>query len=230
MIFKIIYTALLFTLLSGIVYSADYIDPLTGYEFNLIEDVNGDKDIYIGVYEVTQGQWQKIMKSNSSYFKKGPEYPVENISYQNIIKFISTLNTQTGKNYRLPTLDEWLYVAKSNIQELSNISDNESCAIGNLYDLSSDKINRFGQRPFKCSDNFPYTAPIGSFAANEMGVYDMIGNVSEWVIDNSSGAQKTATAGFNCFDGAKDIKNISKNEPKSRKFGGLGFRLAFDPE
>lgn len=230
MIFKIANVALLLILLAGVAYPADYVDQLTGYEFNLVKGVDGEKDIYIGVYEVNQEQWQKIMRSNSSYFKKSPQYPAENISYQDIMRFISALNIKTENTFRLLTLDEWLYAAGSSINEFSNVSDNGSCAVGNLYDLSSDKINRFGQKPFKCSDEFPYTAPVGSFPANELGLYDMIGNVSEWVTDNSSGTQKVASVGFNCFDGVRDIKNISKNEPQNRKFGGLGFRLAFDPE
>ena len=67
---------------------------------------------YIGKYEVTQGQWKAIMGNNPSKFPKGDNYPVEQVSWNDVQEFISKLNAKTGKNYRLPTEAEWEYAAR----------------------------------------------------------------------------------------------------------------------
>jgi len=64
-------------------------------------------DFYIGKYEVMQGEWESIMGSNPSYFKGNVNRPVENVSYDDVRKFIRKLRQRTGKKYRLPTEAEW---------------------------------------------------------------------------------------------------------------------------
>jgi hypothetical protein len=66
---------------------------------------------YIGKYQITQEIWEAIMDDNPSWFKIGADYPVENVSWDNVQEFISKLNALTGKNYRLPTEAEWEYAA-----------------------------------------------------------------------------------------------------------------------
>ncbi|MGX9728476.1 MAG: formylglycine-generating enzyme family protein [Candidatus Electronema sp. VV] len=67
---------------------------------------------WMGQYEVTQGQWEKVMGDNFSKFKKGGNYPVENVSWNDAQDFIKKLNSRAGKSYRLPTEAEWEYACR----------------------------------------------------------------------------------------------------------------------
>ena len=124
-------------------------------------------DYYIGKYEVTQALWQAVMGNNPSNFK-GDNLPVGYVSWKDCQKFISKLNSITGKTFRLPTEAEWEYAAhggkKSRGYQYSgsnNISD-----VAWYGDNSDDK-----------------THPVGSKQGNELGIYDMTGNVWEWCQD-----------------------------------------------
>jgi len=134
-------------------------------------------DFYIGKYEVTQKEWKAVMGSNPSNFK-GDDLPVEQVSWDDCQDFIKKLNAKTGKKYRLPTEAEWEYAArggnKSNGYEYSGSNDLGS--VGWFTDNSGSK-----------------THPVGQKQANELGIYDMTGNVWEWCSDwygsYSSGSQ-----------------------------------------
>ncbi len=123
----------------------------------------------IGKYEVTQGQWREIMGRNPSGFQKGDDYPVEKVSWNDVQEFIRRLNEKTGKNYRLPTEAEWEYAARAGSTTRYPCGDEEKCldAIA-WYDANSGNT----------------THPIGKKLPNAWGLYDMIGNVWEWVEDD----------------------------------------------
>ncbi|MGM9695983.1 MAG: SUMF1/EgtB/PvdO family nonheme iron enzyme [Alloprevotella sp.] len=122
---------------------------------------------YIGETEVTQALWKAVMGSNPSWFK-GDNLPVEKVSWNDCQTFISKLNALTGKNFRLPTEAEWEFAARGGNQSRhtqysgsSRIDD-----VAWYYGNSNDK-----------------THPVKTKQPNELGIYDMSGNVDEWCQD-----------------------------------------------
>ena len=120
-------------------------------------------DYYIGKYEVTQALWQAVMGNNPSEFK-GDNLPVEQVSWDDCQEFISQLNRITGKTFRLPTEAEWEYAArggkKSRGYQYSGSNNHSDVA---WYEDNSDNK----------------THAVGTKLPNELGIYDMSGNVLE---------------------------------------------------
>ena len=132
---------------------------------------------YLCKYEVTQELWETVMGDNPSHFK-GKNLPVENVSWDDCLKFIMKLNELTGKKYRLPTEAEWEYAARggSNSMHYKYSGGNSLEYVSWYFHNSMDK-----------------THTVGMMKPNELGLYDMSGNVWEWCQDwYGSYGKKTA--------------------------------------
>ncbi|MGH9373997.1 MAG: formylglycine-generating enzyme family protein [Vicinamibacterales bacterium] len=173
-------------------------DPVTGTRFRLLQpktfmmgtpehealreaqevlhEVRLTRGFYIAETEVTQAQWERVMYENPSRFKEcGPDCPVERVNWFDVQRFLSRLNATAGGGFRLPTEAEWEFACRG-------IS---SMPFGNSRSLSSALANING--------HFPYNAPRGwhrrtttrvrTFISNWAGLFDMSGNVWEWVQD-----------------------------------------------
>jgi len=123
---------------------------------------------YIGETEVTQGLWQAVMGSNPSSSQKRRNYPVEQVSYNDCLDFISRLNRLTGMTFRLPTEAEWEYAARGGQQ-----------SEGYRY-AGSNSLHEVAWYKFNSSLSIH---PVATLNPNELGIYDMSGNVSEWCKD-----------------------------------------------
>lgn len=180
---------------------------------------------YIGKTEVTQALWQAVMGSNPSYFE-GDGLPVEQVSWDDCQEFIRKLNSLTGQNFRLPTEAEWEFACRGGNNSRgykysgSNYIDNVAWYDGN----SGDK-----------------THPVATKSPNELGIYDMSGNVWEWCADwygdYSSGRQtnpKGPYGGSGRVGRGGGWDGYARNCRSSGRYGGnpsfryyyLGLRLA----
>ena len=182
-----------------------------GKEGNDIVDL---KDFKIGKYEVTQAQWKAVMgnSNNPSYFK-GDNLPVDNVSMVEVKEFIDSLNLKTGKQYRLPTEIEWEFAARSGNKRTQNYKFSGSDTLTDVAwnrDNSEDKTHPFGEKK-----------------SNELGIYDMSGNVAEWcnkhVYINSVLHYILRGGSFNSLNACQVDQEYS-NEPH-KKLPYNGFRL-----
>ena len=186
----------------------------------------------IGKFEVSQTQWKAVMGTNPSKFQDCDNCPVDNVSWDDAQLFIKRLNQKTGKTYRLPTEAEWEFAASGGIKSMSKVYSGAGDVLDNVgwyYDNSSHKTN-----------------PVGQKKANELGLYDMSGNIDEWCQDYydehyyatsptdnptgpATGTVRVRRGG--CWNDAAHycrIANRYSSAPELR-FLTFGFRLASNP-
>ena len=181
---------------------------------------------YIGETEVTQGLWQAVMGSNPSSFTGDSCLPVENVSWEDCQTFISRLNSLTGQQFKLPTEAQWEYAARGGSRsygyKYSGSNDLDSVAW--YYHNSSNK-----------------THPVKTKQPNELGLYDMSGNVWEWCQDwygdnsnssqtnpvgPSSGSSRVYRGGSWSSGAMRCRSSYRSSRTPSRRLDILGLRLA----
>jgi formylglycine-generating enzyme required for sulfatase activity len=146
----------------------------------------------VGKYEVTFAEWDACVADGGCQHRPGDEgwgrgkRPVIDLSWNDITaEYLPWLRRRTEKTYRLPTEAEWEYAARAGSTTRFHFGDDEKelCTYGNV----ADQTAREGRKEFmaiaNCRDGYANTAPVGSFKPNAFGLYDMHGNVWEWVQD-----------------------------------------------
>lgn len=185
----------------------------------------------IGKYEVTQNLWVSVMGSNPSTFNTCGECPVEQVTPETVDAFISKLNALTGKKYRLPTEAEWEYASAGGAK-----SQNYTYSGSNNLDEVAWNVDNADEK----------THPVGTKKPNELGLYDMSGNVWElcqdWYSpkwykkspsDNPVNTQKAVfrlVRGGSWRSGPERCYNEARNRnSKHHHISNLGFRLVLEP-
>ena len=188
-------------------------------------------DFEISRYEVTQALWDAVMGENPSGFKGCAQCPVERVSWDDVQTFLKKLNALTGERYRLPTEAEWEYAARGGrkSQGYQYAGSEKLNAVAWYFDNSGDK-----------------THPVGQKQPNELGLYDMSGNVWEWVEDcwnkGYTGAPSDGRAwqsgdcslrglrGGSWFIGPEHLQSAHRDVGDvGNRVNYVGFRLALTP-
>jgi hypothetical protein len=174
------------------------------------------ESFYIGKFEITQAQWKAIMGNNPSKFSGCENCPVEKVSWNDVQEFIKKLNAKTNKKYRLPTEIEWEYAAKGGKESQGYTYSGSN----NIDDVAWYQGNTKSR-----------THEVGRKDPNELGIYDMTGNVWEWTKDcyNKSCEDRTLKGGSYDY-GEKDCKISHRSwSTPNRNISDYGFRLVLEP-
>ena len=184
-----------------------------------VHHVKISEPFYLGKYEVTQKQWHEVMGYNPSYFK-GDDLPVENVSWDDVQEFIKKLNKKENTHkYRLPSEAEWEYAARAGTTTRYSFGDDDS----ELREYAWYIENSGGK-----------THPVGSKGANPLGLYDVHGNVWEWVQDEWHDTYKGAPADGSAWEdgvstrrvvrGGSWIRDARRCRSADRRNDGPGYR------
>ena len=130
-----------------------------------VREISITSDFYMGIYEVTQAQWEAVMGNNPSSFK-GSDLPVETVSWEDAVEFCDKLSKLSGYDVSLPTEAQWEYACRAGAATRWFFGDDET-----LY-------GTYGETNVDAK-----TYSVGSFEPNPNGLYDMYGNVMEWCLD-----------------------------------------------
>lgn len=182
-------------------------------ELVYVEGQGSLKSFYMSKMEITQAQWMRVMGTRPFQFKGGPHTPVENISWEDAQAYIAALNKETGMNYRLPRLEEWEYAAKGGAKGVST----EYAGGNNLPDVAWCVYN---------SNEAPHE--VGTKTPNELGLYDMTGNVSEWVVDQYDKDTRFVKGGSWADDASNSVVSSTEKVSAKYKSGKIGFRVCQD--
>jgi formylglycine-generating enzyme required for sulfatase activity len=138
-------------------------------------EVTISKAYYMGIYDVTQEQYEQVMGKNPSQFK-GAKNPVETVSWDDAREFCKKLSAKAGKTVQLPTEAQWEYACRAGTKTPFNTGET----------ISTDQANYNGNYVYGNGAKGEYrqkTTPVGTFKPNAFGLYDMHGNVWQWCAD-----------------------------------------------
>jgi len=168
---------------------------------------------YIGQTEVTQNLWKAVMGKKSSPMSRSKNYPADQVSWNDCQEFIEKLNQITGEKFRLPSESEWEFAARGG-NRTHNYKLSGGTAMGKIGWYSGNSNGEPQQ--------------VGSKAANELGIFDMSGNLWEWCADEFADGQHVMRGGcWNSTSQACWVWNATKSDA-AYKSDICGFRLALD--
>ncbi len=170
------------------------------------------KDFYIGETEVTQALWVSVMGNNPSCHKDSILCPVENIDLVECLEFVHKLESVSGVNFHIPSYPQWLYAALLGSKDIGDNNSTTLDKVGWLKDNSGTA-----------------THPVKQKMPNTLGVYDMIGNVSEWTISGSDPLFFVVGSNYETDNKCCDIEEYDINHA-TIKNGSIGLRLVYQPE
>ncbi|GHT01683.1 hypothetical protein AGMMS49525_03120 [Bacteroidia bacterium] len=174
----------------------------------------------IGKYEVTEGQWEAVMGSDPSKNKKGANYPVVGVSWYDAIGFISELYKKTGKCYDLPTAEQWVYASKGGKNTHNYIYSGSNTIDQVAWYADNSAVNNLQQRH-----------EVGTKGGNELGIYDMSGNLWEWThtVWGPGDYYRRRFGGSFCMDARYCEAAFYSSDRPTLQLEDLGFRLIENP-
>ena len=159
---------------------------------------------------------------NKPFFKQTHNHPVTCVSQADAQAYADWLSKQTKNHYRLPTRQEWLMLAATENNPFS------ACKTANVAGVEAKKL-RNKEDNFTCNDGYKFTSPVASFAINGLGIYDIQGNVSEWLHCQGKQCQQPIALGSSWLSGKKSAtKPISEKLKSNMSYSNVGFRLVRD--
>lgn len=200
-----------------------------------------ERGLWCGVYPVTQAEWRALMCGNPSHFKGNPRFPVENVSWSAVQKFIEKLNLRSsadGLCYRLPTDEEWEYICRGGPLTLDQSkydfyfaqsrTDLTPCPSNDLF---STQANFNGQSPAGSAGEGPFLqrpCDVGSYLPNPLGIHDLHGNVWEWTSSQRGSDAVIRGGGWSgCGDNCK--ASLRRTVGLGHASNRLGFRVLAVP-
>ena len=210
------------------------------------------RGFWMGKHEVTNAQYQRFEPghdsgSYESHNLNGPDQPVVRVTWQEAVAYADWLSGKTGLRFRLPTEAEWEYAARAGDTLYRPWGDdpNRACRYANIYDETARKTKPLPWANYPCEDGQGMVAPVGKYAPNRFGLYDMLGNVAEWTCseyDSAYAGGETRCADPSAAGGRRVLRGGSWTEfpellrfayrfptvPGNRKFD-YGFRLVLAP-
>jgi formylglycine-generating enzyme required for sulfatase activity len=170
-----------------------------------VHKVKISKPFYLGIYPVTQTEWKAIMGDNPSYFK-GDDLPVESVSWNDVQDFIKKLNKKEGTNkYRLPSEAEWEYAARAGTTTRYYFDDDES---------------KLGEYAWYNANSEGKTHEVGHKKPNAWGLYDMHGNVWEWMQDKWHNSYDGAPADGSAWESGDGSDRVGRGGSWTHDAGG----------
>ena len=156
------------------------------------------------------------------YFDQTIDHPVVCVSYDDASAYAEWLSSKTENRYRIPTKKEWLLLATVEKNTF------EACKTANVTGSEAIKL-RNKEDKYSCNDQYKNTAPVASFAQNKLGLFDIQGNVSEWINCDSSPCKKPQVMGSSWYSGKQsNLLQFTENLKPATGYSYVGFRLVRD--
>ena len=209
-------------------------------------EVSVDYALAVGVYEVTFDEWDACVRGGGcGGYEPGDEgwgrgkRPVINVHWEDAWQYADWLTEQTGEEYRLLSEAEWEYVARAGTrtERYWGDAEREQCRYANGYDANGHLEHGLDWEPVGCRDRQASTAPAGSYLPNGFGLYDVLGNVFEWVDDCYGDYEDAPADGRSSYEGYCSLRVLRGGSwlsaPRnlrsaSRYRSPAGFRDSYD--